>query len=667
MKKILFYILIFTTITGGLFGFFGDSNDKEIKNSILGVEKVYAYDCPNGGPQGVLGPDNCPSGGGGDGSFSSVHSGDTGVSRRGVVSKKSDLGGYNVPACFSLIDFSIAGCFTSFSYYIAYIPSSFVLEGSAKIMNKMLSFSMSKEIIDQPFVKTTWSATRNFANMLFILVLVIISISIILDIGKFSSKTLIVNVVIIALLINFSLFVSRVVIDTGNIVALGFYDSIQTPLSQGDIDQEINDVQEKDIAGAIVQSFNPTNIFSPTSFELWRKTRGENNTDSSYLMLAIIFLVAAGINYYTAYLFFMAGFIFVVRIAWLWILMATAPLAFISFAIPTFKEYWGKWWNELFRKSFCIVVFMFLIWLTLMIIGGDFLKGAFGVVAGDGSSAKSIIDFLVIVFLQYMVVITLLRMSLSKTKTMCDDENIGNKIFGAGKAMLGLAGFATGGALVGAAGITARKTIGGMVGSRVSNIIEERQKQGKSTGGFSRLILRGAKGFENSKFGMKESYKQQTERVVKEEKDLVKKFKDITLKDGTVKKKEDLEKEYYEKQQKVGKTIRRTAKLASLIPPLTPLAAPLAVVMEMRKGGENKAFLDYKEKRSISKEVGRLKEELNNTKQELTRTKSKANLLRNNPGAQNPVNLKKEKLEEQIKQKNEEIKKKEELIKKLVG
>ncbi len=610
MKKILLYILIFTTITGGLFGIFGGVNNEENKSSILGVDEVYALTCYDDDTGDIAPLDafgECP-----DDSTSSKELLDAEEERRvereeGAAAEGSTLDQYGI-TCSLWKGFDMGSCITTYAFVFQNI-STIVFHGSALLFNKTLAFSMDSSIIDQQFVKTTWGATRGFANMLFILVLVVISISIILNVGQFANRQLIVRVVIIALAVNFSLFASRIIIDAGNIIALGFYDAIQADYEGKDKPSDVDKtIKEKDISGAIVQGFNPTVMFGPDSFIKWRDTNQLSRT-SSNAMLSVVFFMSAGILLYTAYIFFMASFVFVVRIAWLWILMALAPLAFISYTIPQLESYWKDWWKQLVNRSFAIVVFMFLMWLTLTIVSSDFLDSAFGVVSGEGGAIKtggSIVDFMVIIFMQFAVVIALLRLTLSATKKMSDDGGAGKILAGFGKmATAAGIGLATGGASL-VAGAATRQVVGGVGSYAAGKIKSSQEKGGVMSGTLGRMALRGAKGVGDYKFGTKEGYIKQKERVVGEEKTMVKQMKSIKLPDGTVTTdKAKIEEEYYKRQQSRPMTYARRAAGVAAIAVTGGLATPLAVAMGNRTAGENKAFMDYKEKRGFKKELYR--------------------------------------------------------------
>lgn len=418
----------------------------------------------------------------------------------------------NTTYCFKISEgLNLAGCSAITSYY-TYSISASLLSVSGGLFDSLLSFGLSRNVLDQVFIEESWKNFRGFANILFILVLVIISVSIILDLGQFASKDLIKNVIIIALFVNFSLFAARAIIDVGNITALGFYDAIDVPNRTETLIQQTGLV-DKNISGALLSSFNPARLVSVESYEAWKKNYVDGASlsgQSANLALTIIFSVATVMNVYMAYLFFMSGWIFVVRIVWLWFLMMVSPLAFVSYIIPIFKaKAWDRWWDELLNKSFCITAFLFFIWVTLTVTSSSFFKSAFVITADP-----SLLQLITIVLLQAILVFKLFSLSLRQMKKMCDDGGLGKSVLGMVKGAAGLAmGVATGGV-----GLAASGAIGGWA-SRAAKATEE---SGGGTTRLGKLRLQTLRKIEGASFAPssaqfgKEGYRQRVERVAKE-------------------------------------------------------------------------------------------------------------------------------------------------------
>src|SRR3989338_11385480 len=113
------------------------------------------------------------------------------------------------------------------SILILQIASLFTYLGGV-ILNFIVKFTvveMAQHLKEIGTIDTAWKTIRDVANMGFIFVLLYAAIKTILGMGDNTQK-LIVNIVVVAILINFSLFFTKVVIDASNVLSTFFYDAI---------------------------------------------------------------------------------------------------------------------------------------------------------------------------------------------------------------------------------------------------------------------------------------------------------------------------------------------------------------------------------------------------------------------------------------------------------
>ncbi|MEK7151907.1 MAG: hypothetical protein AAB773_00570 [Patescibacteria group bacterium] len=383
------------------------------------------------------------------------------------------------------------GCLIAGFYEIIYTPSALLLAGGGWIFDIMLAFSLSKNVLDAGFAKNGWAVTRDLANMLFIFILLAIAIATILQISSYGAKSLLARLVIIALLLNFSLFITRVVVDVSNVTARLFYDSISpantaanvpdgtTPLSASSYIKSL-DIPTKDISVGLVAAFNPQQLLGIESFNKWvsgGKGLGE---------LFFIYIFATVLNVITAWVLVSIAMLLITRVAVIWFLMAVAPLAFIAMILPNTKSWASRWWSELFSKSFSIAVFLFFLWIIAAFTSSTFLKDTFNTSAS--SADGGLLQFVVIVGLQFSVLIVMLLMAKKVMEKMAGSIGgmslaIGNKLAG---GALGLLAGGVGGRL--ARGFIGR---GGamMAGSEGLRNMEE--KGGALGWGARRMLLAG--------------------------------------------------------------------------------------------------------------------------------------------------------------------------------
>ncbi|MEI6280758.1 MAG: hypothetical protein WCP17_02030 [bacterium] len=332
----------------------------------------------------------------------------------------------NIKNCVSIVNGDFDGCIEKLFYYVFYVIPGFFLEKIAYFFNAMVALGLnSTSIGESTFIGPTWSIVRDISNIFFILILIYIAIKIILDLGGHEAKKMIGQVIIMALLINFSMFFTKIIIDSSNMLALVFYNKIEVNMKGPDgkiIERPyvpITNVGEKDIAGGMANAFDAT-YFMSQSFYDQLKTRGQvvpvgwggaaqvaglalipsggvtqvaAVVRGAYLlygsfigyndipittMLAIIILSGL-IMGFAAYAFFIAGMSFLGRLIELWVLIIFSPFAFMSFTIPLLKstEYigWDDWLKRLLKVSFMAPIFLFFMYFIFLLINAKILDG----------------------------------------------------------------------------------------------------------------------------------------------------------------------------------------------------------------------------------------------------------------------------------------------------
>jgi len=347
--------------------------------------------------------------------------------------------------------------------YGLFLVASYFMIASGILFDVMLNFGLNPEVMKQPFVQTAWTGIRDLVNMLFIFVLIYIAIATILDINKHHAKQTITKLIIAALLINFSLFVSRAIIDAGNISALFFYDAIEIK----DVENLAGDAQAalamqnlvltngqiKGVSLAIMSTIHPQQIL--INYQGKYTENNKNPTGNDAWKLVFLYLASTILVGFIAITFLQTAFLFLSRIAILWILMAFSPFMFAGTILPETKSYASKLWKELIGKSFCITIFLFFLWLTVLFANPA--AGGTSLFAKDTSSTN-FLQFIVLLTLKFGVIIILLNYGKELTKKRC--ESFDGKSFDFAGKLLGGLGAVAGLAVGGGAAMAGRAIIG---------------------------------------------------------------------------------------------------------------------------------------------------------------------------------------------------------------
>lgn len=223
-------------------------------------------------------------------------------------------------------------------------------------------------------IEAGWTVFRDFSNILIIGFFVFIAMCTILGISEYGAKKLLSRVLIIAVLINFSLLFTRLIIDGSNFTALVIYQQMAATNGAGNFDlaagflKPIGIASVKDDSGLVAKSFGQTTN-SGTQALLFGLVGG------------ILFLAAAIVILYGCFLIAARGILLI-------FLMLTASVAFASYLIPALaggKYGWNTWWRSLLNGAVFAPFLMLLLAISLAIVNkaGVYVKPTIGSVITD--------------------------------------------------------------------------------------------------------------------------------------------------------------------------------------------------------------------------------------------------------------------------------------------
>jgi hypothetical protein len=410
----------------------------------------------------------------------------------GIPPQKENKFRDRLDPCASLMDGSFMGCVQQGTYILFVSVPSFILGVVAKFFNFSIALTLSSNFYNLPFIAIIWKVIRDFSNIAFILVLLYAAFQTILGLGHGGAKKIIGTVVLIALIVNFSLFFTKIVIDSSNILALVFYNQIKVVNEPSDAVKVSNPkktgVEEKNIAGALTSGFEINAFFNQLTFEVvkvkqdglkeWSMVamvtaaaakvavataagpagiagailaglgvgifNGTKSMTMESSLLIISVMMAYGIVIsILAYSFFIAALAFFGRMMNLIMLMVVSPFAFVSYTIPSLKKIdtigFDSWIHKLMESSFVAAVFLFIIYVIAVILQNNPFDAVF--MRGPEISSQLITLFMP------AVLIAILLLKATKYTQKASGEFAGT-IVGFGKAVAGLAaGVAIGGGI----------------------------------------------------------------------------------------------------------------------------------------------------------------------------------------------------------------------------
>lgn len=190
-----------------------------------------------------------------------------------------------------------------------------------------------------------WTLIRDFLNLAFIIVLLFSAFCTIFQVEKYHLKKILLILVIMALLVNFSFPIARFIIDSANVL-MYFVLGKAFPHLSNSSGLSANIVETFNITKLTVPDFNAKEIIFPTTFTI-------------KAILAIIFMFIATIT------LLVIGALLVIRIVVLAILIIFSPIGFVGAIFPSTKGYADSWWTHLFKQSFFGPIMIFMLYLAI--------------------------------------------------------------------------------------------------------------------------------------------------------------------------------------------------------------------------------------------------------------------------------------------------------------
>lgn len=212
-------------------------------------------------------------------------------------------------------------------------------------------------------IETVWGAFRDIANIIIIGVMVYIAIATIIGLEEYGYKKLLASTLIIATLINFSLFFSRFIIDAANIVSHQVYKSITNQSGGMTIGDTI--IKKGGISTLTVGTKETNQYIQKTG--VWEVVLSA---------FVIFFLLSA----FSAVLLY-GSFLLISRGIVLTFLMITSSVAFASYLLPGWRkgQYgWDTWKKTLIDAAVFGPLLTLLLWASLTLLGSAGSAGSYG-------------------------------------------------------------------------------------------------------------------------------------------------------------------------------------------------------------------------------------------------------------------------------------------------
>lgn len=223
-----------------------------------------------------------------------------------------------------------------------------------------------------PGIEQTWIVIRDLSSMFIIFALLYFSIRTIVGADGKVGK-LIVNIFIAGVFINFSLFFTRVLIDSSNLVSLQFYKAIAPNGQNVDLTKDsIGTVLKASFSSGGISDVFLQSLKIPKIYNDKKGILQNNNTP----FLIFVSTVGGSILMITAaFSFLFAGLAFTARLAILMLVMGFSPIYFVGKIFPQVKDGMTKKFMGYFTSQLIFMpAYLLLMYAALSFIsnGGFF-------------------------------------------------------------------------------------------------------------------------------------------------------------------------------------------------------------------------------------------------------------------------------------------------------
>lgn len=397
--------------------------------------------------------------------------------------------GFDLAACFAN---AMGDLFASVAYFILTFVAYFLWLAGIFLDNvlKFTIIDLRENIAGLIGINIAWKMIKDLMNIVFIFMLVYQGIMLILGLDNTDSiKRFIIGIVMSAVLINFSLFFTKVLIDVSNVVSIGFYKSIIT--SSAPISLPATPVggpsfiTVQGISAPFMTNLGLSSFWKVDSISQMRNANGGSN--SALILLPVMGIILFAI---VTFVFFSIGVVFAVRFVVLLILLVLSPIAYMGLALSGMKRFANQWWNALNSQLIFAPIYMIMTWVVLSLMGtSGFITNSAdwstlvnaGGAAGAASSATATSGVFNLLF-NFFIIIALALMSLFISKSV---SSSGSGYIG---KMTGQATATAGALAFGGSAWAGRKSFG-LIGNRVADSASLQESASKERSGmFDRSV-----------------------------------------------------------------------------------------------------------------------------------------------------------------------------------
>lgn len=238
--------------------------------------------------------------------------------------------------------------FTNFTFNIVFTFLGHFINLAAAFIQQLIA--MGGEVMQSETVLTGFRITLAIANLGFVLVIIVIAFATMLRLEGYETKKLLKNLIIAAVLINFSLTIAGTIIDFNNLLGNFFIGKITN-----------NNVDNFAASMANSLNLNKVNEVKSATGAIGKISE----FSEGFLKFLLSFLLAIVLIGFIALVFWGLALMLLFRYLWLVFLLILMPLVWLLWTIPRLSNYWKLWWNRFLQWNFFLPAVSFFLYLAI--------------------------------------------------------------------------------------------------------------------------------------------------------------------------------------------------------------------------------------------------------------------------------------------------------------
>lgn len=256
-----------------------------------------------------------------------------------------------------------------------------------------------------PTILLAWRVLRDFANLGFVLAILVIAIGFILRLQTYGSQKTLIRLIFAAILVNFSLLIAGIFIDAATMTTTFFLQPLQGQAIKSSL-----------VAATGITAIMNVPGFGTADAEMSRALAWSLGKTLMLPLFAIILIAALGA----------LMIMLLIRVAHLWILLILSPLAWFAWIFPQFEKSWKSWWDDFLKWTFFAPIVTFFLAFSIKIISNPAITASDPIVKGtsmlsatfQGSSATPFNESLAAFIARFAIAVALIILSMERAQKM---------------------------------------------------------------------------------------------------------------------------------------------------------------------------------------------------------------------------------------------------------